>query len=319
MLGITLISSIFRFSQSDPQRALELLGKPLPEEDSELREMRQMIYANMAKVDLTQALANLDTLQGGERVSAMDGVIRSLGAKDPQAAVDLLLKNSGAEYRDQRRMLVERLAATDPEFALRAATSFTVGGADQGLLGRLVENGPPQLAEQALAWAKDYKGEDRNEVSSRLLQAVAAKDPELAVQYLDRLGAGMSDDDVSQITINAVNSLTRKSPEDAASWVRDLKPGPVQEAARLALVQSMMEKDLGEAGDLINTMQDGPRRDSAVGVLVGRLARDSPEEALKWVDTMPEGGEKKTQRAKVFSEWMLKDPDRAAAAWNSGP
>jgi hypothetical protein len=319
MLGITLISSIFRFSQSDPRRALELLGKPVPGEESELQEMRQMIYANMAKVDMTQALAALDTLQGDERVLALDGVIRSLGAKDPQAAVDLLLKNSGPDYREQRRMLVEKLASTNPEFALRAATAFTVGGAEPELLGELVQNGPPQLAEQALAWARDYQGEDRAEVSSSVLEAVAAKDPKLAAQYLDRLGAGMSDDEVSQVAINAVNSLTRKSAEDAAGWVRDLKPGPVQEAARLALVQNVMEKDLGEAGDLINTMQDGPRRDRAVGMLVSRLAKDSPEEALKWVDAMPESGEKKTQRAKVFSEWMLKDPDRAAAAWNSGP
>lgn len=320
MLGIAVISSIFKISQNDPKRAMELLGEPQPDEDSEIREMRQLIYANMAKVDLKQAMADLDTLQGRERAAALDGVVRALGMQDPQAAIDLLRKNPGKEYQDQRVMLVTQLVTTRPELALEAATSFIVDGEDPKLLARLVENGSPQLIGETLAWAKNYAGADREQMNARLLEAVAGKDPVTAAAYFNDLGKDLGGKDIDDISSAAVNLLFNRNQAEAAKWVQNLPPGPLQESSRLTLAQSLMEKEeVAAAVDVYNTMEAGTKRTNAALLLAEGISKVQPESALQMLDGMPEGEEKTTAVSKVFSQWMLLDPDAAAAKWQERP
>ena len=103
---------------------------------------------------------------------------------------------------------------------------------------------------------------------------------------------------------------------DVFSRLPDIPAATMSEA-----VQEWVGRAPEQASEWVNTLPPGPNRDAAVGGMVDLLVTREwdPSRALTWAESISDEQQRLTSLRTTLGIWSLRDPDDAAAAWQSLP
>ncbi len=151
----SLFPALFRLSQLNPQEALDVI-----ERDGDLTESDalQTAYANFTRLDPEQALARAKALEIPARRNAMEAILGTLFATDSERVIQILEDFPQPEFDGERRKVVERLVAENPQRAIDYAAGLVSAGSDPAVLRNALGEWMQLAPESAKIWLDAYNG-----------------------------------------------------------------------------------------------------------------------------------------------------------------
>ena len=275
--------------------------------------------------------------------------IRRRVREDPVAA----MRWASTELRGPERLrgmleVVALWAADDPEEAMLWLESNASGIARLETLDAGVRAWARENPRAAGEWIRGMAADASKTAAARALVAGWARgDPGAAAQWVAELPAGPVRDEAARALVEtwggtapaaaaewalaraefsgntgllrrAVDKLTARSPDDAASFVREIADTRHGEAARDALAEAWVRHDPeGLAAYLSENGGGGLLGDPAhARLLAGEWSRTDSVAASEWLSQLPDGP-RREQAIIGFAETMITFDPSAAAAWSN--
>lgn len=155
LLKLGLFPAIWRYSQLNPDAALDII-----EADPILREQDsyQVGMSNLTAADPNRALARTTGLEGVSLRNAMEPILGTLFATDPDRVISILENYPDPVFDGERRKVAERLAAENPRKAIDYAIATIRAGHNPDALKAAVNTWRESHPEDAQRWIETYTG-----------------------------------------------------------------------------------------------------------------------------------------------------------------
>jgi hypothetical protein len=270
------------WANEDPQAAWKW-GNELERARDRDAVLRSVIGAIVGEGDTTRAIAFLETMEPGRgRNSALERIVSSLAATDPEAAFDLARTQSGNGQSGQvYSSLFYTWARTDPERAFEAA----LDGLDPG--------------------------EARNSAIQNVINEAAGRDVNLAREMLSKLDS----ETMRHCIYSVARAIARNDVTGAIAWAAELPGGDAKGNAYSTILSEWAHDDPKAACAFGRGIADEALRDRSLQSALGRWANDDAVEAMIWA---VENLEKKEQESYIpgtlLYQWVHQDV-KGAAEW----
>ena len=299
-----LRAAIFRLSQLDPEAAIRLA-----EENPGLRERGmadEIIFTNYALFDPEKAGDRLLQMSDDHRRAGIEGAMAALTGQDPEAALALISRFDQPSVDNERRKLVERIVAGDPQKAIAFAREMVNAGRTPEVFASLVSAWIKKDESAALAWASDYQGPGELGVKDVLLRRSVSADPWKAAASYQALG--LQADALAETGHVLGGALAGLDLPAAAEWASGLSPGSGRDSAEHAILDVWLNKDPLDASHWIREMPAGKSRDAALVKLVRAMTRSHPEEALEWTASIADPESRESLSREVQKSIGTREP-----------
>ncbi len=235
------------------------------------------------------------------------------------------LRLGSAVRTETLRDLLVGCARSDPRLALELASKWA-RNADEKIRfeAAIVAPWARKAPRAAWAWVREHvdglEVDGDNSSVTALLQSIAARDPQLALSYVqDARRGGEASADLAQATSVGVVALVTTGQVGLASavvdrWLREPGAPPVGESVVTTVALALArDRSPGEAAAWLLRLPRSPDLAATASALAAAWAESDPAAAMDWAQALPteqRGGA--TQRA--FGVWADHDVG-AAAAW----
>lgn len=260
-------------------------------------EGRSEILKKLAPPAAPNAEAVLALPPGGERVKALEGLVRDWARTDPRAAaqwVDQLPE--GGERSEARSLLAAAWGNADLHAAAAWINEVARGKERQDLLSAVVlsaSGGDPkgaiELAVQTFE-AKSLWGIEMD----RAMRLWGQLDPPAAVRFLQSHPIeGPADSNARQIRTGMISGLAAtwatRDPSAALEWAEKLE-GAERTATLVAISGSLVKSIISDPKEALAVMDKipEPNRAEALGLLVDSWAEIDPRAAAEFAHSRPD-------------------------------
>jgi hypothetical protein len=265
---------ITTLAQHDPERAMAYLEK-LPAGDYRNNALAA-IGRKVSERSPDAALAWLDTLKDTQsRMIASQWMIPNLVGRDIDAAVALVDRVP----KDLRARWVMTIAGVyadaDPEKGIQWVGRLR----DDPLYSRAVTQLAASLAarnpESALDLVERLDAKARDPALANIIMTAVSSSPETATRWLDKISDPVQRD---QATVNLASSWSQYDPAASRKWVLSLQPTPARDSM-LAELTSFTIESVEDTLSLIDQIQRPERRMDAVMNAAMNMRTVDPEGA----------------------------------------
>jgi len=263
-----LMSVLNGISTVDPERAVDLmlegdLGMTRPT----MLPLLLMSNAAAGRLDSARTAAIADRLVASNDINVVSQIGTLMSAwsrRDPQAALDWLLRNAERAGRHAVTQVASQLAADDPLTA--AGVIDRLPSELQGDWLQSVAAGYAQSdAEAAAAWILQYEGRPGFAESLAVIApALAQSDPRAAARLLDRVDGPLATFAVSQVAA----AWAVSDPVAAADWAMQLGDATLRANALTGVVTNWANQDMDGARRWLLAQPRNDLRDQALRQLV---------------------------------------------------
>src|SRR4030095_4882663 len=339
------------WAEKEGEAALKWAQAMSPGEDRDV--VLKAVLTGWAKTDPMAALDRIDLVPPGEEEGYFASdvgaqVLREAGKKDWDATMRWLREHPGKLGRSSLNGLQDALShrlSIDPSGTLRSMATAGMPEIDDVLANSLLNDGYAQ--RDALWQWLDRQPPNDFTKSARgwVINAVAWKEPMLALTFLDRLPDTPENKSVfEQGTRSMLNGGTqmhlfekfmeaaspklrplllaaafdyglRESVSDPQRWLKRIDELPQERRmnAIVSLASGWAASDPAAAMDWALSMPEGPQRESAFGPVVSAWASNDPYEVTQWLGTQPAGSMRDTATRGLVSALSMTQPE---TAWN---
>ncbi len=306
MMALNAIASL------DPERAIaEAMANPNSQH-------RRMLISNVmgraALADPQLALTLVDQIPPGrQRTDAIGSVLMSVGQRDPDAAIDWLLRIGAEDAGDYIMQFGAGLAASNPQAIARLMPAL-----DEQQQVRLAQQVVRQMAvtrsaDDTLAYVEQFAGRPGyDSLRATVISSISESDPDRALQLVGSLPEGRERDQVLSSIIGNVASRSpnqamllldsisndnqrhnatmqlamywyHNDPGGALQWVRDMAPGKTRDESVLRIAHSWDGSSM-EIRSLLDTIQSSHTRGQAKATIIMRMLRTDRAAALDMLE-----------------------------------
>jgi hypothetical protein len=339
------------WAEKEGEAALKWAQAMPPGEDRDA--VLKAVLTGWAKTDPMAALDQIDLVPPGgeEGYYASDvgaQVLREAGKKDWDATMRWLREHPGKLGRSSLDGLQDALShrlSVDPSGTLRSMSASGVPGIDNVLANSLLNDGYAQR-DAVWQWLDRQPPNDFTK-SARgwVINAVAWKEPALALTFLDRLPDTPENQSVfDQGTRSMLNGGTRmylfeelmeaaspkvrplllaagfecglrESVSDPQRWLKRIDELPQERRMQAmgALASGWAMNDPAAAMDWALSLPEGSQREAAFGPIVGVWASNDAYEVTQWIGEQPPGSMRDTATRSLVSALSMTQPE---TAWN---
>ncbi len=213
--------------------------------------------------------------------------------------------------------VISRLAYTEPVQALSLLqdTKHSFDGATiETIFSRLAESDPAQATQIALRLSKS---QDRAYALQSVATELTAKDPQVAMAWVEQLPAGPGQNAARQTFVNLMAST---NPKAAADYVRGLQglPDYIEGSLLENVATNWADADPKAATAWAQSLPPSDASREAMSITLTNWARIDPKGAVDFLNTLPPATQGRDQMVrKVVDQWGQDDP-QAALAWAGG-
>lgn len=252
---------------------------------------------------------------GSERLRGMLEVVALWAADDSESALLWLESNAqGLARLETLNSGVELWAERDPEAAAGWIDGMASDGsklaAAQSLAAKWAESDP----EAAAQWVSGLPNDPiRAQATRALAEAWVQRDPEAASVWAFQEAEFNGDYELLNTTIR---EFTKRSPEDAEAFVRDMAEAGHSNIALAAHVVGRAEQDPAATAEWLSGLSptDPIYSDDYTGSLMAVWAESDSIAASEWLSQQPQGAQRDAA-VYGFSESIQRFEPEAAAAW----
>jgi hypothetical protein len=339
------------WAEKEGEAALKWAQAMAPGEDRDA--VLKAVLTGWAKTDPMAALDRIDLVPPGgeEGYYASDvgaQVLREAGKKDWDATVRWLREHPGKLGRSSLDGLQDALShrlSVDPSGTLRSISASGVPGIDSVLANSLLNDG---YAQRDAVWQwldRQPSNEFTKSARGWVINAVAWKEPMLALTFLDRLPDTPENKSVFEqgtrsmlnggqqmhlfeefmdaaspklrplLLAAAFDCGWRESVSDPQRWIKRIDELPQERRmqATSAVASGWAASDPGAAMDWALSLPEGSQRESAFGSVVSVWAINDSYEVTQWLGTQPAGSMRDTATRGLVSALSMTQPE---TAWN---
>jgi hypothetical protein len=262
----------------DPERAFASIAN-LPADWTRDQLMRQMAWS-ITRKDPQLALELVRTRPEHERITLLDAVTDQWSRQDPAAAAQWI-EGLGI---DMQGRLAHRVAgafvAQQPEEALAWALRISRSPGKNlwsYMIGEIAATDPHDALRRALAAENPQQ---RSQALSRALTAIAARDPALAMSYIDKLPAGGVR---GQTIAHVAGQIALTRPNTALEWLREIDGPETRMFAASEIVRQLAHSNLESAAQLVDAV---PNDVKAIWVqqIAQVYAQSDVQRGIQWID-----------------------------------
>ncbi|MDX1508573.1 MAG: hypothetical protein R3358_09860, partial [Woeseiaceae bacterium] len=298
----------------------------------------------LASQDLDAALEYYARLGGDNQYMSLGYTIAAEYAKrSPEEALAWARENDRSDWGQLTIQVLQQIAATDPELAMREAlatrNSQQRSNILQNIMSHVVEHSPA-VATRMLEQIENPA--DRRQAAASIVRSWAQKDPLAAVNWalaqdartsqelLGHLGAMLPRMDLDaamqilprldgqhaqQMRILVAERLAQtRSVADAQAFIRQYQGEEGYSNLQSAVIQGVARQDAYLARQMVEQLPAGVERDAAFAQIIARHAQENPYEAAAWVDNISDETQRGAAAGNVASNWYNADP-AAATRW----
>ncbi|RYD21090.1 MAG: hypothetical protein EOP88_12680 [Verrucomicrobiaceae bacterium] len=289
-------------AMADQFRELDHLGDSRGEYDLLLR--------GWAKADPMGAMTYAaENPQRGARST----ILQTWAGNDPGAAERWATENFDGEGANPFMPAVIRgIAANDlakaSELAIAMPQSRERAEAVDAITRALFMQGP----EAAMAYPATITGDDalKGGFVATIADRMARKDPEKTAQWLASMDEGPIQ---ARAARGVAEALARTDAQNAASWVRKLKPEAQAEAAR-GVIPIMSGSDIAGTARWVSGLAGTPNYDSVVEEFVWSCNTRAPEQSAAWIQGVSDPNQQRRLFHRMLGEWSQRDAN-AVRQW----
>ncbi len=308
-------------AQTDPHRALELLGDPEPTPHH--AELFASILAAMARTDPLAAADYIDALPPGAlRRRAAQQALQSWAEQDPEGALAWLLNQPASLQMDMVWSIAHQFAQGGLQTALGMVDGFDSEVVRDQWISALIGQYAGEAPFEAADWINRFRDNPHyGEWLSTIAQQVAGSDPRAAIDMLAaitnreqyrmalnivasqwagydpaaaaRWVAGIADADGDLIQSVAAQWY-QYDPAAAERWVLGLREAHQRDAGILSLLNGALYDIVG-AERLLHQIQSPDTRFQGLTRMIYQLARYNPAEARALADRTDLSPERRRQ------------------------
>ncbi len=279
----TLLALIGRWAEVDPQGALARMHKKGSR--VELVLLALDVYGPLAARNPDEALRQARQLPAGQpREYAMMAIVKQVTKDDPVKALEIV------EKVGSNQLLAEFSPAIFAQWGAKDIDKAT----------------------QAALQLPDPK--ERNQYIQTMANALAQKDPQAAVAWLNQIPAGPAHESAQNGVISTWGYL---DPQAAIAWAKNLPDATTRNTLLAGMLSSWSNKDL--KGALAEALQfpNGEQKNGLIQGMAVNLAQTDIPGALAAMETLPPSKIKNATRESIISSWIGKDPKAAMDYLNS--
>ena len=336
-LGILFL----RMTELDPRSAIAIARSPAFGAD---RSIERSVWRSWGRLDLEAAIAAAEEGNDRQRNLAAQALYASLRGVD-DSRTDLIRAalgvNPGRNVRTQR---LYALADESPSDAIRYIESLQprteqqelfrqlaaylsrkgyVGEGDyaqairsrlnrqvfeQTMLTQRTQSDPEAVLEDLLR-SNQRSPQSQNRIHYALAQ-LAERDPDKAVQYLDRLPKASMQRSVKSLVATA---LARSDPARAIAWLREDESADSQ-IVLSGVLGEIAQRDPQLALSEAQSIADRRLRDQAYASIVMTAAQNDPVQATDFVELIEDPSLRQASVSQIAAQWSQFDVD-SAVAW----
>ena len=260
-----------------------------------------------ARTDPPAELFEAALLQtGGQRNTQLQQILSQWASRDPEAA---LARVSQLQNFSERKKLTRRAimlyAQVDPEGALAYVKNSLAD--DQSLEVMVLNSIAATDPENSIGLIEEFSRRTGNTTALiNLLSNWAAKEPIKAIAYASTLDEGQQVKAYNSMAYNYVTSY----PTEGVDWLLTL--GDEHRQTKRNVLRSLVRIDSQLAEDTIRRVEDNNLRTALINSLAGFKGENSPSAALTWIEQFKEESSYQQAKTSILRNWANQDPERAA-------
>jgi cytochrome c553 len=239
-----------------------------------------IIAAEWARQDPSAALAWASSLEGREKGSAMESVVREVANTDPRRAAEMASTMDEDSRDDAYAAIAERWATTN--------------------------------FSEAETWIKTLSGEEQSEAMGAALSALARENPALAQEKIASMPEGRDRD---RAMASIASQLSRNDPQAAATWLasQTITDGEAQRDAMRDVMSNWTNQDSAGALAFVQSQPAGEARDSATTAYIWNARNDDPATLIQLAESISDEGSRARTVGMTAMRWMQQDAEGARA------
>lgn len=219
------------------------------------------------------------------------------------------LPHTGAEFSQALLMVTNRLAARDPQRALRLAAELVSTREQQIVYNALFAEWAQRDPLAAAARLESVPADAGRENAIRALaETWAQHDFKAAFAWATQ--APTSERSVA--VESALSALVVIDPSHAIELARQTLSGPALERTLTAALERLVVSDAQAAAGVVSSLSASEVPSNAAAQVAQALAAKDPAAAMQWANTLPDGNARKVARARALEVWAARDPNAAA-------
>jgi len=307
--GEAQLEVVLSLAQSDPTAALALLTKwQLRETAYERAAAAISDHLAVAYPDQALTLAS-SILSARERDKALWRIAEQ---RPPEEAEGIASRvTDPITQSGMLRSAAVRMAAQDPEAALRVAGSVAV--AATSARAEIAVALASTNEARAIEMARGMPGLARRWALERIAVTLAASNPGIAQELLREVGAR------PEVVRLAAAAMARSDPDRAIALARSAPAGEQRDAALAFVARALVGASPAQAKELLWEMGPSPWRTIAVSAVATALAPASVDEATGLIGLVADPGEAARIRAAIGTLVAGRDPAAAERLLGSLP
>ena len=263
-------------------------------------------FQRIAEDDPQQAFKYLEEInRSGKRSESIRGIMEAWDTGDSAGAVAWIEKlSSASEKKSAMRAYLGKLAAEDPERALKIAESKTSVGNRGEALQSVVNSWFEADADGAIDYIKTLSPAMQERVGGDIASNLSEM-PEKAMALVKELPKGSFR---TQVLRSSMAELARSSPDEAVAFVSSLDDELEQRSANQQIADSWAEHDpVGAAAYLATLDADSEPKEYAYREVAASFAKRDPFEALKWANELESSEKKNSALRSIVGPLIEKD------------
>jgi hypothetical protein len=240
--------------------------------------------------------------------NAMNSLMLLLAQTDVVAALDLLEDPQFAANSQLVLVLATSAGLADPEQAPTMADRLLTRGdaQSQAALRNLVGNWMQRDPEAALEWMLEHGTAIDQAVLAGAAQTLGARNPAVAVAFVDRLPPEQRGVWVTQVA----SGYGRYDPQAAMSWVSQFQGQDFHEVATRQVISSAAATDPFTASQMLRQASPAVQLGAAQQVATA-LAQQDPLGAARWAQTLSDPRARATAEQSIVNTWYASQPAAA--------
>ena len=258
-----------------------------------------------ATLDLVNSISSPDA-----KANLAGRIVFELAKKDLTSAIAWSERLTGQAHGRAVRVLIDEWSQIDPAAAVAYASGLPQSISRLDVLTRSVPAWSIHDPEAALAWTKTLQAEDRNKVATETARALREFDPQRAVSWLDLIENPTSRDHTMQEIVGALASVDGPGAVALAAKLSEAR----QTDAFSSIARSWAFNDYQATGNWIQTLQPGRARDAAIEAYVSVIDGLDIQAATQWATAIETPEVRDRATASAFRRWMQEKPE-GAEAW----
>ncbi len=305
-LGVAL----YRWSREDPRAVLEFVKNSPAILDEEVM---SMVFMRLGSSDPGMAEQALAGMPAEQRAGAIEGLLLSMGTKDPAAALALAERHP-EDAADHFGDIIEKMAAKDGRTAAETVARLIKNKTGNVQLSSAIDPWLKADPAAARAWVASYSGEGKASATSTVLAHQFQSSPAEAAATFDAL-TDKGDASYAPIAFNlAGHHFDTRGPAAAGAWALALPEGVVRDSGVHHIASQWSQADAGAASEWITTLPTGSARDQATESLIYAIKRREPASAFEWARSISDHNMQHRLTEQVLDTWEEQDPEAASKA-----